>query len=114
MATYWLWQHISYGNAEQGLRTMGKLLAGTRAVSAVIGPGCSSACKVTSYLSGGQDIPQISWGCASPKLSDKSQHRLVRIALPVPHYLFRLPRAVVLNWCSSLEHWRRFQAQVRR
>ena len=66
-------------SAKQGLAAMGKLLEGESRVDAVIGPGCSSACEVTSYLSGGQGVPQISWGCALPALSDKDEHRLVRL-----------------------------------
>ena len=66
-------------SAQQGLAAMGELLGGASTVDAVIGPGCSSACEVTSYLSGGQGIPQISWGCALPELSDKEKHRLVRL-----------------------------------
>ena len=53
-------------SAQQGLAAMGKLLGGVSRIDAVIGPGCSSACEVTSYLSSGQNIPQISWGCTSP------------------------------------------------
>ena len=63
-------------SAQQGLKAMGELLAGS--VDAVIGPGCSSACEVTSYLSGGQKIPQISWGCTASSLSNKEKYRLVR------------------------------------
>ena len=63
-------------SAQQGLAAMGKLLQGERRIDAVIGPACSSACEVTSHLSGGQDIPQISYGCTSPKLSDKADFRL--------------------------------------
>ena len=40
--------------------------------------GCSSACEVTSYLSGGQDIPQISYSCTASSLSNKENYRLVR------------------------------------
>ena len=67
-------------SAEQGLVAMGELLRGASKVSAVIGPACSSACEVTSYLAGGQKIPEISWGCASPTLSNKDQYRLVRLS----------------------------------
>ena len=63
-------------SAQQGLKAMGKLLAGS--VDAVIGPGCSSACEVTGYLSGGQGIPQISWGCRASSLSNKEKYGLVR------------------------------------
>ena len=51
-------------SAKQGLKAMGELLRDATAISAVIGPGCSSACEVTSYLSAGQNLAQISWGCA--------------------------------------------------
>ena len=67
-------------SAQQGLTAMGELLGGTSKVDAVIGPGCSSACEVTSYLSAGQRIPQISWGCASPELSNKDKYPLVRLS----------------------------------
>ena len=63
---------------QQGLTAMGELLGGVSRVDAVIGPGCSSACEVTSYLSGGQGIPQISWGCTAVSLSNKEKYRLVR------------------------------------
>ena len=65
-------------SAQQGLAAMGELLGGVSKVDAVIGPGCSSACEVTSYLSEGQKVPQISWGCTAPSLSNKENHRLVR------------------------------------
>ena len=68
-------------SAEQGLAAMGKLLDGKNRIDAVIGPGCSSACEVTSYLSGGQGIPQISSTCTSPLLSDKDKYPLVHVAL---------------------------------
>ena len=56
---------------------MGELLGGASRVDAVIGPACSAACEVTSYLSGGQIIPQISWGCTALSLSNKEEYRLV-------------------------------------
>ena len=46
-------------SAKQGLKAMGELLGGESRISAVIGPGCSSACEVTSQLTAEQDIPQI-------------------------------------------------------
>ena len=64
--------------AKQGLAAMGGLL-GSIDIHAVIGPGCSSAsCEVTSFLSAGSSIPQISWGCTSPTLSNKNEYQLVR------------------------------------
>jgi ABC-type branched-subunit amino acid transport system substrate-binding protein len=65
-------------SAQKGLAAMGELLGGASKVDAVIGPACSSACEVTSYLSGGQKIPQISWGCTASSLSNKEKYRLVR------------------------------------
>jgi ABC-type branched-subunit amino acid transport system substrate-binding protein len=65
-------------SAQQGLVAMGKLLGGANTADAVIGPACSSACEVTGYLSGGQSIPQISWGCTAVSLSNKDKYRLVR------------------------------------
>ena len=66
-------------SAKQGLKAMGELLGGESRISAVIGPACSSACEVTSQLTAGQDIPQISYGCTSPTLSDKDEFELVCI-----------------------------------
>ena len=56
---------------KQGLKAMGELLESMHRIDAVIGPGCSAACIVTSYLVAGQSLPQISPSCASPALSDK-------------------------------------------
>ena len=67
-------------SAQHGLAAMGELLAGESKIDAVIGPGCSSACEVTSYLSAGQKIPQISWGCIASALSNKKKFGLVRLA----------------------------------
>ena len=64
-------------SAQQGLTAMGKLLGGTSRVDAVIGPGCSSACEVTSYLAAGQHIPQISYACTATSLSNKEHFSLV-------------------------------------
>ena len=50
-------------SAQQGLAAMGKLLQGESRINAVIGPGCSAVCEVTSYLSGGQNLPQIGYSC---------------------------------------------------
>ena len=66
---------------KQGLKAMGEVLQNQSLINAVIGPACSSACEVTSYLSGGQNIPQISWGCTSPTLSNKEDYPLVRVVL---------------------------------
>ena len=63
---------------QRGLVAMGELLGGNDRIAAVLGPRCSSVCEMTSFLSGGQGIPQISWGCHDPQLSDKSRHQLVR------------------------------------
>ena len=65
-------------SAQQGLAAMGELLGGASRVDAVIGPACSSACEVTSFLVGGQGTPQISYGCTASSLSNKEEHRLVR------------------------------------
>ena len=67
--------------AQQGLKAMGAMLRAESRISAVVGPGCSSVCEVTSQLSGGQNLAQISWGCTSPTLSDKSKFQLVRTGL---------------------------------
>ena len=65
-------------SAQKGLAAMGELLGGASRVDAVIGPACSSACEVTSFLAGGQGTPQISYGCTASSLSNKEEHRLVR------------------------------------
>ena len=67
-------------SAQQGLAAMGELLGGASTVDAVIGPACSATCEVTSYLSAGQRMPQISWGCASSELSNKDKYPLVRLS----------------------------------
>ena len=72
---------------KQALKAAAELLSGTvdktihKELHAMIGPGCSSACEVTSYLSSGANLPQISYSCTSPALSDKSNYELVRVAL---------------------------------
>ena len=48
-------------SAKQGLAAMGELATRARVPDALIGPGCSAACEVTSYLAGGRNIPQISY-----------------------------------------------------
>ena len=71
-------------DATQGLKALGKLLAPPSRISAVIGPACTTACEVTSYLAGAQNISQISWGCLSPALSNKTEFGLVT-SLPTAH-----------------------------
>ena len=66
-------------SAQQGLAAMGKLLKASR-VDAVIGPGCSTGCEVTSYLVGGQGLAQLSWGCTASFLSNKGKHPLVMLS----------------------------------
>ena len=61
---------------KKGLAALGKLMGGEQKIDVVIGPACSAACEVTSHLAGGQDIPQISFSCTSPTLSDKSKYEL--------------------------------------
>ena len=93
---------------------MGKLLARESRINAVIGPGgCSSACEVTGYLSGGQEIPQISWGCTSPTLSDKEDYKFFSrtispetskgpaLIMFMKH--FKWTRAAMLTSTSSIE-----------
>ena len=61
---------------QEGLKAMGKLLAAESRIASVIGPGCSSACTVTGHLSAGQRIPQVSYACSAPALSDKAMYEL--------------------------------------
>lgn len=42
-------------------------------VQIVVGDGCSLACEPMAYLGGVWKAPQLSWGCSSPILSDKSR-----------------------------------------
>ena len=115
------WLEYDWANSgcspQKGLEAMGELLGRASKVSVVIGPGCSSACEVTSYLAGGEKIPQISWGCASPKLSNKDQYRLV--TLPRPSHSLGVLNVLdcnVIIWlgCSSLEQQRPTPAEGQR
>ena len=73
-------------SAPHGLAAMGKLLGeasrARRAVDVVIGPGCSAACEVTSYLARGQNLAQVSWGTTSPSFSSNEKFPLVSLAHP--------------------------------
>ena len=84
-------------SAGQGLAAMGELLRGTSRVDAVIGPACSSACEVTSYLSGGQSIPQISYGCTAVSLSNKKKYRLVSPFAVLSHTCFFVSWTMIGN-----------------
>ena len=84
-------------SAQQALSAIGKLLGGVSRISAVIGPGCSSACEVTSYLVAGQGIPQVSWGCSASSLSNKANHRLVWPCYPYPASQLSVLLAAALN-----------------
>ena len=69
-------------SAKQGLVAMGELMRELGGhINAVIGPGCSSACELTSYLAGGSNTSQISYACTAPSLSNKNEYPLVRLAL---------------------------------
>ena len=72
-------------SAQKGLAAMGELLKVTSRVDVVIGPGCSVASSVTSYLTAGQSLPQISWGSTAPSLSLKAEFPLFsRTVAPEP------------------------------
>ena len=88
---------------KQGLVAMGKLL-GLREISAVIGPACSSACEVTSFLSSGYEIPQISWGCTSPTLSNKNEYGLVCPAESMHTQSLACHRTAMLCFRSSFAY----------
>ena len=62
-------------SARQALAELGGLMKRTGGVDAVIGPGCSSACEVTSYLLA-KSTPQISSSCVSPIFSEKTEYEL--------------------------------------
>ena len=36
-------------------------------------PGCPTACEQTAFLTASRDLPQISYSCNSPALSDKDR-----------------------------------------
>ena len=99
-------------SAQQGLVAMGKLLGAERRVDAVI--GCSSACEVTSYLSGGQDIPQISHSCTASSLSNKEKHGLVRPLTVVFRMHHNLRDVSLALPCSSRAQWHLTRAKGRR
>ena len=101
-------------SAQQGLASMGELLSGASKVDAVIGPACSAACEVTSYLSGGQGLPQVSWACGSPELSNKAQHRLVSLLAAAPYVRFDfLEMCNFCIVCSSRAQWHLRRAKDR-
>ena len=91
-------------DGKTGLWALGTLLVGNPEVNAVIGPGCSAACEVTSISSSLRGIPQISFGCTSPTLSDKSKYELFsRTVSPNPS---KGPALVALfghyNWTKAV------------
>ena len=108
---------------KQALAAMSRLLRGEAKISAVIGPGCSAACEVTSYLSAGQSIPQISWGCTGPSLSKKTEYELVRLIegtsiCPLRRGIYASiyvveSTCISLCPCSSLEPLAQPRAQAR-
>ena len=63
---------------KKGLEAIGRIekaLGDTnQKIHAVIGPGCSDACEVTSHLLVGKEIPQISWGMSPPYHSNPRAH----------------------------------------
>ena len=63
-------------SAPAALAALSKLLE-EGPLAAVIGPGCSSACEATGFLTAGRDLPQISYGCLSPSLTDKNAYPTV-------------------------------------
>jgi ABC-type branched-subunit amino acid transport system substrate-binding protein len=63
-------------SAPAALASLSKLLE-EGPLAAVIGPGCSVACEATGFLTAGRDLPQISYGCLSPSLTDKDAYPTV-------------------------------------
>ena len=59
----------SAGDALQGLGQLAEF-----AIDAVIGPGCSTGCEPTGYLTAGLNLAQVSYGCSSPSLSDQGKY----------------------------------------
>ena len=102
-------------SAQKGLAAMGELLRGASKVDAVIGPSLHrTACEVTSYLSGGQGLPQVSWACGSPELSNKAQHRLVSLLAAAPYVRFDfLEMCNFCIVCSSRAQWHLRRAKDR-
>ena len=59
--------------ASVGLAAASQLL--TRGdVQALIGPGCSTVCETTGFLTKGRNALQISYACSSPSLSNKDAY----------------------------------------
>ena len=52
-------------------------------IDAVVGPDCSLSCESTAHLTAGLNIPQISYSCTSPGLSDKDVFPTVREPTPL-------------------------------
>ena len=88
-------------SAQQGLAAMGELLGGASRVDAVIGPGCTVASAVTSYLAAGQGLPQISWGSTAPSLSSKAEFPLVSLAHLVTCTLCNCLSIAVLTYSGA-------------
>ena len=63
-------------SAPAALAALSKLLE-EGPLAAVIGPGCSVACEATGFLTAGRDLPQISYSCLSPALTDKDAYPTV-------------------------------------
>ena len=61
-------------DASVGLAALSDLLEKDGPLDAVIGPGCSSECESTAFLTSGRNLPQISYSCNSPLLSDSVKY----------------------------------------
>ena len=70
----WEWRD-THCAAQQGVSAAVDLYQSLQAyggIDAFIGGGCSTVCQPVGLFSGSINIPQISFGCTSPTLSDKS------------------------------------------
>jgi ABC-type branched-subunit amino acid transport system substrate-binding protein len=55
-----------------------RLMLDAGGIDAIIGPECSPGCEASAHLTSQRDVVQVSYGCTSTVLSDKSVYPTVR------------------------------------
>ncbi len=58
-------------NAKTGMHNAVNMWSSVDDLDGIIGDGCSTVCQPVSLLAAAWGIPVVSWGCASPSLSNK-------------------------------------------
>jgi ABC-type branched-subunit amino acid transport system substrate-binding protein len=61
-------------DASSALAALSDLLEKDGPIDAIIGPGCSAGCESSAFLTAGRSLPQVSFSCNSPLLSDKTKY----------------------------------------